>query len=157
MADLRFDATQHEPATGRPEPFPPGEYTLMVTDSEMKVTDAGNGSYLSLEITVCDGEYQGRKMWVNLNLDNPSQKAVEIANRELSALCHAVGVLQVADSTELHNIPFQAKVKIKPAKGNFDTSNAIGAYLPRGAAVTQQQQAAQPAQAAAGGAPWQTK
>jgi hypothetical protein len=42
-------------------------------------------------------------IWSRLNLDNP--KAVEIARRDLSAICRAVGVLTPGDSSELHDLP----------------------------------------------------
>jgi hypothetical protein len=54
---------------------------------------------------------------------------VEIAQRTLSAICHATGKMHVSDSEELHMIPMTIQVKIKPPKNGYGESNAI-AYLP---------------------------
>ena len=59
--------------------MPAGDYTAMVTASELLSNKAGTGSYLKLELTVIDEKYAGRKLYENLNLDNPSAQAVEIA------------------------------------------------------------------------------
>ena len=61
------------------DPLPEGEYMATITGSEMKATIKGDGSYLSLEYTIIDGPYANRKVWDNLNLDNPNAKAVTIA------------------------------------------------------------------------------
>lgn len=129
MAQLggTFDATQVAP--NQPfEVLPPGKYKVQVTDSDMRPTKDGTGQYLWLEMEILDGEYQGRKMWDRLNLVNQNQQAVEIAQRSLSALCHATGKLHVSDSQELHFIPVIATVKVRPAKGDYDASNEIRGY-----------------------------
>ena len=41
--------------------------------------------------------------------------AQEIALRELSAICHAVGKLRVADTDELHSIPMKVTLGIEKA------------------------------------------
>lgn len=129
MAQLggTFDATQVAP--NQPfEVLPPGKYKVQVTDSDMRPTKDGTGQYLWLEMEILDGEYQGRKMWDRLNLVNQNQQAVEIAQRSLSALCHATGKLHVSDSQEIHFIPVIATVKVRPAKGDYDASNEIRGY-----------------------------
>lgn len=125
MANIgQFDATNVKPAEAF-DPLPPGEYKAMVVDSDVKETKAQNGNYLKLRWQILEGEFSNRVVFQNLNLDNPEPKAVEIAQRELSAICHAVGKLKIQDSQELHNIPVYIKVKIRPAKGDFPASNDI--------------------------------
>ena len=99
-----FDATGIEPTTDF-EPLPAAKYIAEVSTSDMRPNSKGTGEYLWLEFTVLDGAFVGRKVWTQLNLINPSQQAVEIAQRELSALCRAVGKLRVQDSIELHETP----------------------------------------------------
>ncbi len=72
---------------------PAGEYEAVITDSEMKSTLAGTGRYLNLTLQILNGPCQNRKVFDKLNLDNPSDKAVQIARGTLSAICRAVGVL----------------------------------------------------------------
>lgn len=132
MANLMgFDATKHEPSTGDFEPLPVGEYMAVITASEMKTTRAGDGEYLALTFQVIDGPHKGRNLWSNLNLKNPSEKAVQIAHGELSAICRAVGVLTPRDSAELHNIPLIVKVKIEARKDTGEQTNRITSYKAR--------------------------
>lgn len=110
------------------DPLPAGWYPVIISDSEFKPTKNGNGQYLQLELTVIEGEYEGRKTWDRLNLDNPNQTAVDIAQRALSAICRAVGVMAPNDSTELHDRPFEVKLSVKPAKDSYEPSNEVKGY-----------------------------
>jgi hypothetical protein len=132
MAQLgaTFDATTVEP--NKPyELFPPGRYVVQIVASELRATKDGQGQFLWLELDVLEGQYQGRKMFDRLNLVNANPQTVEIAQRTLSAICHAVGKLQVQDSEELHLIPLVADVRVKQPKkdDDFGPSNTIR-YLP---------------------------
>jgi hypothetical protein len=115
MASLggTFDATNVEPSAPI-EILPPGKYPVQIVKSEMKDTKAGTGQLLALEMEIIDGPAKGRKLWENLNLVNPNPQAQEIAQRTLSAICHAVGRLQVSDSEELHFKPMIATVEVEP-------------------------------------------
>ena len=115
MAQLNqhFDASAVEPAAPF-ELLPPGRYSVQIVQSEMRATRAGNGQYLWLEMDVIEGPHQGRKIWDQLNLVNPNQQTVEIAQRTLSAICHAVGQMQVTDSEQLHFRPMQVTLAVEP-------------------------------------------
>lgn len=129
MTQLNFDANQVEPALAL-DPIPSDKYVAAITASESKPTKAGTGTYLQLEFTVLDGEYKGRKVWSRLNLNNPSQQAVDIARSELSAICRAIGVMQVHDSNQLHNIPLVISVRLKQ-DASGEMHNEIKGYSPR--------------------------
>ena len=76
MANLNgFNANEVEPA-GSFEPIPAGKYPAAITESEMKPTKNGSGSYLQLTFTVTDGPYKNRVLWARLNLNNPNATAV---------------------------------------------------------------------------------
>lgn len=147
MSQLNFDARQVDPAQAF-DPVPAGWYTVQITASETKPTSKNNGSYLQLEMTILDGQYKGRKLFDRLNLNNENPVAVEIAYRTLSAICHATNVIQVRDSSELHNRPMEAKVSVRPADGNYDASNDVKGYRALGSGANAQQGQPQP-----GGAP----
>ena len=141
MANLNgFDASQVEP-TASFDPIPAGKYLAAITESEMKPTKNGSGSYLQMTFTVLDGEFKNRVLWARLNLNNPNATAVKIARSELSAICHAVGVLQPRDSVELHNIPLLITVKVKKREDTGELTNEIKGYEPKAAAAGQPQQA----------------
>src|SRR5215831_12209614 len=106
-----FDATGIEPIQPL-EVLPSGKYIAQIVNSEMRLTKDGTGQYLFLEIDVLEGPYQGRKLFDRLNLVNANSQTVEIAQRTLSAICHATKRMQVEDSEELHLIPFLAFVTV---------------------------------------------
>lgn len=129
LLNQEFDASQVNP-TSSYDALPVGKYLAQIIASEMRVTKDGTGQYLFLEIDVLDGMFAGRKLFDRLNLVNKNSDTVQIAQRTLSSLCHAVGKLQVKDSAELHLIPFIADVRIRPGKDGYGDSNTIR-YLSR--------------------------
>ena len=141
MADLNgFNANEVEPTTTF-DPIPAGKYIAAITASEMKPTKNGNGNYLQLEFVVLEGDFKDRKVWARLNLNNPNATAVKIARSELSAICHAVGVMQPKDSVQLHNLPLVITVKLKKREDTGELTNEIKGYEPKATATGQPQQA----------------
>ena len=122
-----FDATSVEPAESR-EPIPAGWYKCVITDAINKPTKAQTGSYMELKVQVIEGQHNGRTVYERLNLDNPNDVAVSIAQRTLSAICHAVGVLRPTDKSQLYDKPMMVKVVVKPASGDYSANNEIKEY-----------------------------
>jgi hypothetical protein len=122
-----FDAATVEPSEAF-TPLPAGEYTCLIAASEEKPTASGSGEYLKLTIEVLDGEHKGRHLFENLNLKNPSEVAVKIAQQTLSAICRAVGVMRPQHAMELHGRPFVATVAVEKRKDNGELSNRIKGY-----------------------------
>lgn len=123
-----FNAANFEPATKSYDLLPDGWYQAMIIDSEVKPTKAGTGHYLQMTIEVTDGEHAGRYVWDRLNLDNPNETAVAIAQETLAQICHAVGVLDPKETEELHHKPMEVRVGIQPAKGQYNESNIVKGY-----------------------------
>ena len=123
MAILNFNAQTVDPNTAF-DPLPAGWYHVKIESSESKPTSKG-GAMLAMVLVVLDGEYAGRKVFYNLNIENSNPVAVEIAYKELSALCYVTGQLQIADSQQLHDIPFQAKLSVRAATEQYDASNDV--------------------------------
>ncbi len=139
MMDLGgFDANTVEPNAPR-EVLPAGWYKCVFTKSEEKPTKAQTGSYLQMNAEIIEGEHQGKSLTERLNLNNPNVTAVEIAQRTLSAICRAVGVMTPRNSDELHDKPLMVKVKVKAAQGDYGASNEIEGYseVSGGAAKTE--------------------
>lgn len=127
--DTTFDATSVEPS----QPFeviPADKYVVQIVASDLKPTSSGTGQYIWLELEILEGEYKGRKLWDRLNIINPNAQAVEIAQRSLSALCHACDVMAFSDTEELHWNPVVATVRVRPPKGEYAASNEIRGYEP---------------------------
>jgi|TARA_Y100000310_G_scaffold299273_1_gene333987 hypothetical protein len=147
---LNFDATSVAPSQAM-EPMVAGEYTGMITASELKETakkkrgESALGTLIEFTWQIIDGPYKGRKLWSRINMQNDSKKAVEIGQEDLSAICHAVGVLKPAMSEDLHDKPVSLKVVIAKSKLNGEPINEIKGYKPL-AAAQQQQVQQQPAE-----------
>lgn len=158
MVQLNFNAGAVKPNLAL-EPIPTGHYPVIITGSEEKPTNAGDGSYIQFEMTVQGGEYSGRKVFDRLNIRNKNQTAVDIAYATLSSLCHVTGVMQLTDTQQLHGKPFIAVVVKKPRNDQPEVpTNEVRGYKDingndpgHGGQVTQQ--AAQPGWAQQGGAP----
>ena len=162
--DTSFDASGIEPAAGY-DVLPAGKYVAQIIESEMRVTSNGMGQCLWRMLDILEGPYKGRKVFDQLNLVNQNTTTVEIAQRALSAICHATGKLQVADSEELHLIPMTIQVTVKPPKNGYGERNAIRYLVPADGAPAAASTKSQPAPAAAGSAapakiasaPWNKK
>jgi len=154
--DTAFDATGIEPTTGY-DVLPAGKYRAQIVESEMRVTRNGMGQFLWLMLDIIEGQYQGRKLFDQLNLVNSNPQTVEIAQRTLSAICHATGKLQVNDSVDLHLVPMTIQVGVKPPKDGYSEKNTIRYLVPEKAPAAPAYQAAPAASqtpAAPAAAPW---
>jgi hypothetical protein len=126
MSRFGFNAELIEPVSFKP--IPAGEYVVVISHSEVKPTKSGSGCYLELTYDVLEGPYANRKIFDRLNIENPNETAQQIALRNLSAICRAVGVMAPKVSEELHDKPFVVKVIIRPPQGEYGESNAVKAY-----------------------------
>ncbi len=124
---FQFNATQVAPSVPL-EVIPADWYVLLITASELSPTKDKDGAYLNLTAEVGAGPYKGRKQFLRFNVQNSNAQAVEIAYRDLSALCHATGVLNVQDTQQLHNIPFEAKIIVRAAEGKYPETNDVRGF-----------------------------
>ncbi|MDD3588547.1 MAG: DUF669 domain-containing protein [Thermoguttaceae bacterium] len=130
MSLLNFDATRVEPTVAM-ELVPAGKYVVEISNSTTKETKAKNGSYLELEMTILEGEHKGRKLWDRLCLNHVNPKTQRIAQANLSAICHAVNVLQPRDSVDLHNLPFEVNVRVRENENTGESYNEVRGYAKR--------------------------
>ena len=126
MADYQFNAEEHEPFDGF-ETIPADDYTASIITSEIKTSKNGKGSYLELVWEVLDGEWKGRRVWQRIMITHSSEKCVAMGQRKLSSVCHALGVMKLNDSSELHGIPTTIRVSVKEESG-YEPTNEIGRF-----------------------------
>ncbi|MCA0944531.1 DUF669 domain-containing protein [Salipiger pacificus] len=128
MVALRnhFDANNVEPDTPF-DPLPNGDYDVMIMNTSEKPTAKRDGSFIEIEMQVEGGQFNGRKLWDRLNLNNASQKAVEIAERQLSAICHATGVMNLTDTEQLHGRMVRCRVVVDNEPG-YAPKNVVKGY-----------------------------
>ena len=147
MAQLNFNAAEID-TTSR-DAIPSGTYEAVITDSEMKATKNGLGMGINLTFEIIsDGPAKGRKVFVWINYEHPKVEAQRIGREELASLCKAVGVSNLTDTNQLHNLPLLITVGLDR---NDSTRNVVKKYASKAAP------SAQPAQrpaAATGAAPW---
>ena len=157
MASFNFNAANVAPQQSF-APIPAGSYVAQITESEIKPTKNGTGQMMNLTFEVLDGQYKNRKVFGRINVVNQSAEAERIGQSQLSALCHATGVMQLQDTVQLHNKPIKIKVKVRvDESGKYDDQNEVtgfesiaGGQIP---AASQQAQSA-PAAPSASAAPW---
>ena len=158
-----FDVSAIDPYVGGGAPLPSGPYPAQITGMECRANnDKSTGHNLALEYTIIDGEFKGRKFFENLNLwHTGSSAAVEIANKQLSSIGHAVGILTGNDPTILALKPMIVELELteaQPDKINTTTGENVKGRGPQNRIIRRDPyQAAQvapvPGAAAAGNAP----
>lgn len=94
-----FNARQVPPAVAGSEPLPIGEWPMQITGANIKPNNDNKGGALVFDVVIIGPEHTGQTGFYRLNLFNDNQKTVEIAQRQLSSLCHAVGIYEVTDAT----------------------------------------------------------
>jgi len=155
-----FNARVVDPATGGTN-FPVGRHPVMIESGERRgVKDKPNSGMLVFHLVVLDGPAKGMKGEYRLNIWNESTQAAEIAAKQLSAICHVVGVydLESPVAAELNGKPFiiivepQADPKytqitaVQDIQGNAPKKvDAAAQQGPSGGNPPWQGQAAQPA------------
>jgi hypothetical protein len=135
MVALNIDVRQIEPAAGF-DPVPAGWYKVMIDESGPMTPAKSNPqhAYLPIRFTIVEGQYKNKKLFARLNLINGNEQAKQIAYRELSAIGHAVGVLNIEMSEQLHNKPLWVKVKVSGGQKNeqtgevYEDKNEIQSY-----------------------------
>jgi hypothetical protein len=133
MAKFGFDVSDVTPDTGATggsyDPIPEGEYVLKALDAEEKTTSAGTGSYIKVKFEVVKGEFAGRLIWQNFNVNNPSDKAQRIGRQQMVAWATACGKPDADDTDKLLEKPFSAAVAIEKGTGGYSDSNKIKAFM----------------------------
>ena len=67
------------------EVLPAGMYLVRCTVAKIKPTKSGDGEYIEVELTVSEGEAEGRKLFHRFNINNPNAKAQEIGLGQLKS------------------------------------------------------------------------
>lgn len=158
MAQLNFNAQSVAPQASF-QPLPAGIYTTAIIDSDVKQTQKG-GTQAIFTLQVVDGPFAGRKVFARLNVRNASAEAERIGQAQLSALCHAAGVLQLQDTSQLHGKVVRARITVrKDETGQYGDSNDVKGFEAAGGtqmpAASAPGMAAPAAPAAAAVPPWQ--
>jgi len=104
--------------------IPDGWHVAIIVESDYRENSKGAGWYLYLVFKIVV-EGINKTINVYLNLENPSEFAVKMANMYLDKICNAIGKKrdEINDSVELHNIPL--KILVKNIIDNFNGLSII--------------------------------
>lgn len=127
MAQLDFDSSQYNPEQGVGQ-FSVGRHMVIIEKDELKKAKENEGGYLELTLKGVQ-KSEGERGAYRLNLFNVGQNQAvtrDAANRQLSAVCHAVGVQHTGgDTSVLWNLPFIVDVAYQ--KGHNPATDGDGA------------------------------
>lgn len=152
MGNLNFDSTQYE-ASSPMEAVPSDWYPCLIASTEIKETKKGDGGrYLMFTFDIAEGPYKNRKLFDRLNLWNRNQQAVDIANKSMTAICQAVGLIQPRNHEEFRGKRLMVKA-VKTNDPQYGEGNEIKGYK----AIESQEPSYSPAQAAPATPPWGSK
>lgn len=118
---INFDSRTIPPASvdGGAEQLPASDgagHRVIIIGDESVNTKANDGSsMLVFKLQIIEGPYNGMKGDYRLNIGHVKQEPRDIAYRQLSAVCHAIGVFAVGNTQELYNKPFRVIVEQQAA------------------------------------------
>tara|TARA_B100000676_G_C18028651_1_gene817177 strand:- start:600 stop:1115 length:516 start_codon:yes stop_codon:yes gene_type:complete len=81
-------------------PIPPGNYHVVIFDSDQRDNNQGTGRWLRLGFEVKGGPQDGKDFSVFYNIKHSNPVAEKIAVEELSRLCRAIGLSGTAENEE---------------------------------------------------------
>lgn len=117
--------------------LPVGEYTMQCIGVELKPTNAG-GKRIAARFEVTEGQYTGRKVFENFNIQHTNHQTVEIALKGIKQWVKSCGGtgderLTMALLTGLEGREFTGTLKIEKDKtGQYGDQNRIRSYAPLG-------------------------
>jgi hypothetical protein len=104
------------------------EVKLKCTEAEDKATSTG-GEMIAATFVVVEGEHKGRKIWMNFNTVNKSEKAQNFGRRMIAGWSRASGKPNAKNTDELLDRPFWAKLGIEAGTGQYKDKNIIASFL----------------------------
>lgn len=108
------------------EPLPAGWYTASITSAELKNTKSGTGQYIAIRYDIIGPTQQGRIVFGNLNIRNPSATAEGIGRQQLGEIMRAIGIAKVQDTDELIGGQLSIKIAIKASDQYGDQNEVKG-------------------------------
>ena len=129
------------------DPFPRGEYDVMVKEAKDDISKTTNNEQIKLMVVITNDDGHRRTAFDYL---------LEAMPKKLKSFCDACGLQEEYESGSLEAAhcrgqEMRAIVDIEPAKGDYPAKNVIKQYLPRQAA---QRTAGGSASAPANGTDW---
>lgn len=120
-------------ATDNFSPVPAGDYTVQAVEVDLTQSGAGN-NMIKTQFEITDGEYAGRKVFENFNIEHPNHTTVEIALKGIKQWAMACGLtgnerLTLGLLKGLEGVEFIGRLAIEKDKtGMYGDRNRIRSY-----------------------------
>lgn len=124
IGEIDFDSVEESSF----DAIPAGDYTVIITNSEVSDNKKGNGKHAKFTFQVCDGPHKNRLLWHWVNFKHVNPTTQNIGLRELKELGLACGFPTFSDTSQLHNIPIRVKVGLEDDQ-NGEKRNVIKRVL----------------------------
>lgn len=108
--------------------IPTGWYTAQISKEEERTSSTGT-PYLSYEFTIIEGQFANRKVFVNFNLYSSNPEAARISRENIVAIGHALGMINVRNSSELVGGVLQIRITTRNQEG-YEPRNDVKGYKP---------------------------
>ena len=122
-----FDPNAYEPSVDF-DVLPPGKYTCLIESAELKTTLKKTGKYIKIALRVVDGQFKNRKLFGNINVQNPSEDCQRRGIAQLSSIGRAAQCYPVRDTTDLVDKVVVAVVKVKKREDTGEDQNDVRMY-----------------------------
>jgi hypothetical protein len=130
-----FNTKKNDNRMGEFTPIPNGEYVAKIKETKKSATKATATLPVSKRVhtysviwEITQGEYKGRQIFVNLNLEHEKENVREMAEGEMLSIADACGVVDFDDLDDLKGIECTIKVGLKKGDANYPDSNKIRSY-----------------------------
>jgi hypothetical protein len=137
-------------------PLPAGWYTANISEAEIKQTKAGTGEYISVKYSITGPTHEGRGVYGNVNIKNPTPKAEEIGRRQLGEIMRAIGLARIDNTDQLIGKSLSIKLEVKLSEQYGDGNEVKGFKALEGGSMPSPMSASAPAVAKAA-PPWAKK
>tara|TARA_R110000851_G_scaffold99923_1_gene215264 strand:- start:3130 stop:3639 length:510 start_codon:yes stop_codon:yes gene_type:complete len=119
MAKLGYTFKTEEVEDSPFELMPIGEYTAMITESELRQSRKGF-EMLVLTFELQDDKFTGRKIISYLNVGHETESVQNMAMQDLKRICAALGMDKLDDTDDLHHKRMKIKVDVQKGKPYTD-------------------------------------
>lgn len=131
MEERIIDLRGFKPQPREHELMPAGKYKLTCVKAERKKSDKTGGTYIQASFSILEGLYARRQIFMNFNLTNPSEKAVEIGKENIWNYfeCAGKNPESITGPSDFVGLNVWAMVKITPPKDQFSAKNEINYFM----------------------------
>ncbi len=126
MATIKFDASKI-PAHAAAALLAPGAYEARIIEADLRPVRSGDGRALQIAFELTAPEHLGRIVWARLHIETRNIHVQQIAQQELAALCHALGIKSLTDTREMLGKHARITLGIR-RRDDGDSANVVRAY-----------------------------